>query len=367
MKKFLAILLAAAMTLAFAACGSGEGDVSGTAGGKLPKLTKDTMKVGFVYIGKINDEGYTQAHDKGRLALEEMGIQCMYKEEVAENQESEQAIRDLIDQGCNVIYATSFGFMDYAEKVAKEHPEVYFGHCSGYKRLDNMCTYFGKIYQARYLSGIVAGLKTTKNKIGYVAAKPIPEVIRGINAFTLGLRSVNPEATVEVIWTDTWYDPAEEKQAAITLLNKGVDVIAQHQDTTMPVAAAEEAGVWACGYNCDMTEDGPHAHLTAPIWHWGIYVTEQVQAVIDGTWEPVNRLEGMNEGWVDISPLTENCAEGTEEAVEAAREAIINGELQIFSGEITDNEGNVVVAEGQTLTDEEILQITWFCEGITIN
>ena len=134
-----------------------------------------------------------------------------------------------------------------------------------------------------------------------------------------------------------------------------------------PVAAAEEAGIWACGYNCDMTEDGPNAHLTAPIWHWGIYVTEQVQAVIDGTWEPVNRLEGMNEGWVDISPLTENCAEGTEEAVAAAREAISTGELQIFSGEITDNEGNVVVAEGQTLSDAEILAITWFCEGITVN
>ena len=172
---------------------------------------------------------------------------------------------------------------------------------------------------------------------------------------------------MDVLFTNTWYDPTIEGQAAQALIDMGCDVIAQHQDTTMPVAAAEEAGIWACGYNCDMTEDGPNAHLTAPIWHWGIYVTEQVQAVIDGTWEPVNRLEGMNEGWVDISPLTKNCAEGTEEAVAAAREAISTGELQIFSGEITDNEGNVVVAEGQTLSDAEILAITWFCEGITVN
>ena len=257
---------------------------------------------------------------------------------------------------------------DRVLELAEEYPEVIFLHCSGNLSNDvNFANYFGRIWEARYLAGIAAGLRIENNHLGYVAAMQIPECIYSMNAYFLGARSVNPDVTMDVLFTNTWYDPTIEGQAAQALIDMGCDVIAQHQDTTMPVAAAEEAGIWACGYNCDMTEDGPNAHLTAPIWHWGIYVTEQVQAVIDGTWEPVNRLEGMNEGWVDISPLTENCAEGTEEAVAAAREAISTGELQIFSGEITDNEGNVVVAEGQALTDAEILAITWFCEGITVN
>ncbi|MDR2135301.1 MAG: BMP family ABC transporter substrate-binding protein, partial [Treponema sp.] len=196
-------ILTAVLVLVCAASLFAGGRQSASGASRAP-----AVKVGFVYIGSIHDEGYTQAHDKGRLAVQAMGVPTLYIENVPENSDCETAIRNLIDQGCNVIYTTSFGFMDWTINVAKDFPNVKFAHCSGYKRADNVSTFFGKIYQARYLSGIAAGYKTTANRIGYVAAMPIPEVIRGINAFTLGVQSANPDATVEVVWTNTWYDPA---------------------------------------------------------------------------------------------------------------------------------------------------------------
>ena len=202
------------------------------------------LKVGYIYINHPDESGWTYAHDQGRLYVEEKtGVETMFIDWVPEAPESEDRMRELIDQGCNVIVATSFGYMDYVEKISAEFPEVKFFHCSGFKSTDNMANYFGRMYEARYLSGIVAGKKTESNKIGYVAAFPIPEVIRGINAFALGVQSVNPDATVEVVWTSTWYDPAKEKEAAVALLDKGVDIIAQHQDTAGPQQAAEEAGM----------------------------------------------------------------------------------------------------------------------------
>ena len=229
-KKLLAAFMAAAMLLT----GCSGNTSSGSSAANDASSTADnaaSVKAGFVYIGKIDDGGYTQAHDQGRLAIEKMGVETAYVEDVAETvSDTCEAIRTLIDEGCNLIYTNSFGFMEGTVEMAKEYPNVKFAHCSGYQRSDNLSTYFGKVYQARYLAGIVAGMKTEKNYIGYVAAKGIPEVIRGINAFTLGVQSVNPDAKVEVVFTDTWYDPSVEKQAALELLNKGVDVIAQHQD-----------------------------------------------------------------------------------------------------------------------------------------
>ena len=263
-KKLIAILLAAncALTAGLTGC-SGNAATSGTDESKTSdaQSTGDSSKestgdstaksdvvAGFVYIGKINDGGYTQAHDAGRLAVEAMGVKTFYVEDVPETvADTKEAIQTLIDEGCNLIYTNSFGFMEGTDQMAKEHPNIKFAHCSGYMREDNMSTYFGKVYQARYLAGIVAGMKTQKNYIGYVAAKGIPEVIRGINAFTLGVQSVNPDAKVEVVFTDTWYDPTVEKQAALELLNKGVDIIAQHQDTTAPQVAAEEKGAYCIG------------------------------------------------------------------------------------------------------------------------
>ena len=361
MKKILIVLCAA--LLVFSGCTGKKGAASGA----LP--SKDNIKVGFVYIGTIHDEGYTQAHDKGRLAVEAMGVECVYVENVLENSDCEKAIRDLIDQGCNVIYTNSFGFMDWTIKVAADFPHVYFGHCSGYKRADNVSTFFGKIYQARYLSGIAAGYKTRANKIGYVAAYPIPEVIRGINAFTLGVQSVNPLATVEVLWTSTWYDPALEKQVAIELLNKGCDVIAQHQDTTSPQIAAQEKGAFAVGYNTPTPNAAPAAYLTAPLFHWDVFYVNDVNLVLSGNWHSRAYWEGLSNGTVSLDTLTANNDPRAEAAIAEATEKIKSGELEPFTGPIADQNDEIRVPAGTFMTDDEIWNMGWFIKGVigTIN
>jgi basic membrane protein A and related proteins len=334
---------------------------------KSTKLTKDNIKVGFVYIGSINDEGYTQAHDKGRLALEGEGIKCMYVENVPENADCEKAIRDLIDQGCNVIYTTSFGFMDATIKVAQEYPNVKFGHCSGYKRAANVSTYFGRAYEARYLAGIVAGMKTKANKIGYVAAFPLPECIRGINAFTLGVQSVNPNATVEVMWTNTWYDPAVEKQAALELLNKGCDLLEQHQDSTAAQLAAQEKGAYAIGYNTSSPDAAPKAYLTAPLFHWEVFYKNDVDTILNGTWQSRAYWEGLSSGMTSLDKLTDLCAPGTQDAVDKVQAKVIDGSLKIFAGPLSDQSGTVKIAEGTTMTDDEIWNMNWFVKGVIGN
>jgi len=358
MKKVLALVMIAGLALLATSCAKKQE----TAAAKT--LTKETVKVGFVYIGTINDEGYTQAHDQGRLALNEMGINTAYIEHVPENADCEKAIRDLIDQGCNVIYTNSFGYMDWTIKVAADHPEVYFGHCSGYKRADNVSTYFGKVFQARYLSGIAAGLKTKANKIGYVAAMPIPEVIRGINAFTLGVQSVNPAASVEVIWTNTWFDPAVEKQAALELLNKGCDVMSQHQDTTAPQIAAQEKGAFAIGYNSPTYSAAPAAYLTAPLFKWATFYVDDVNQILAGTWTSRAYWEGFDKDMVALDELSANCAPGTAEKIAAAKAGIVDGSLKIFSGPLADQSGAEKVSAGSVMTDDEIWNMSWFVKGV---
>lgn len=362
MKKVCMVALMAVAVLCSVAAG-GAKDAAASGG----KLTKDNIMVGFVYIGTIDDEGYTQAHDQGRLALNSMGIKTAYIERVAENADCEKAIRDLIDQGCNVVYTNSFGFMDWTIKVAADHPEVYFGHCSGYKRAANVSTYFGKIYQARYLSGIAAGKKTKANKIGYVAAMPIPEVIRGINAFTLGVQSVNPKATVEVIWTNTWFDPAVEKQAALELLNKGCDVMAQHQDTTAPQIAAQEKGAFAVGYNSPTSSAAPKAYMTAPLFKWATFYVDDVNAILAGTWKSRAYWEGFDKGMVTLDALTPVCAPGTAEAIEAVKAKLMDKSFEPFTGPLADQSGAVRVAAGVKMTDDEIWNMGWFVKGVIGN
>src|SRR6056297_814849 len=318
MKKIFIIVLAVALIFSLAGC-SGE---------EAPSDNSEEMVVGFIYVGPIGDGGYTYAHDQGRLYLEDnLDVETIYKESVPETQEVEQEIRNMIDQGAEAIFATSFGYMDYIEKVSKDYPDVAFFHCSGYKTTDNLATYFGRIYQPRYLSGIVAGLKTETNEIGYVAAYPIPEVIRGINAFALGAQSVNPDVKVSVKWTSTWYDPAIEKEAAIALIDEGADIIAQHQDTTGPQQAAEERGVYSIGYNTDMAEMAPEAYMTAPEWNWGPYYVEQTQNVIDGTFESHEYWGGMDDNIVKLAPLTDLAPEEAQEQDDEAKAKILNDEL----------------------------------------
>ena len=359
MKK-LAVVAMAVAALALTGCSKKEAATT--------KITKDNIKIGFVYIGTINDQGYTQAQDKGRLALADIGIdlekQTMYKENVPENADCEKAIRDLIDAGCNVIYTTSFGFMDWTLKVAEEYPNIKFGHCSGYKTAPNMTAYFGKIYEARYLAGIVAGLKTKANKIGYVAAFPIPECIRGINGFTQGVKSVNPDATVEVVWTNTWFDPTVEKQGALDLLNRGCDIIEQHQDTTAPQVAAQEKGAFCIGYNSSTPNAAPNAYLTAPLFKWGTFIKDDVQKIIDGTWESRFFWEGLDKDMVELDTLTSLVAPGTAEAVEAAKKGIIDGSVKIFAGPVYDQTGVEKVPAGSVMTDDEVYNMSWFVQGV---
>lgn len=257
--------------------------------------------------------------------------------------------------------------MEYVKALSNEFPEVTFFHCSGYETTDNMANYFGRIYEARYLSGIVAGQKTTTNKIGYVAAYPIPEVIRGINAFALGVQSVNPEATIEVVWTSTWYDPAQEKEAAVALLDKGIDVIAQHQDTAGPQQAAEEAGAFSIGYHTDMKETAPNAYMTAPVWNWAPYYIAQVKSVQEGTFSSHAYWEGMNADIVKLAEMTELAPEASKEAVANAQAKILDGSLFVFEGPINDQEGNTIVAEGDKMNDADMLGMMWFVENVIGN
>lgn len=364
-KKILALVLASLMMLALCltACGDGNSDANG-----LAAIKKEDLKIGFIYIGDAYDGGYSQAHEEGRLEMmKNLGLaddQVIVVENVGENSACADAARNLIDQGCNVIYANSFGHMEHIKQVADEYPNVYFGHATGYTRSDNMTTYMGRIYEARYLSGIVAGLQTETNKIGYVAAVPIAEVVRGINAFTLGVQSVNPDAIVEVYWLNTWYDGTLEKSAALELLNKGCDVMAQHCDSPAPQIAAEEKGAWAIGYNRSNPDVAPNAYLTAPLFHWGAYYTENVQSIIDGTWKSEDYWKGLNSGVVSLDALTSLVKDGIAEKVATAEAAIRDGSLVIFSGEIYDNEGNLRIAAGQTMTDAELTSFDWFVKGV---
>ena len=325
----------------------------------FPPVALEDLKVGMVLIGS-KDDGFSGAHYNGLEGTKnELGLkdeQVLYKFNVPETAECEAALRELVDAGCQIIFGNSWGFMNYMEEVASEFPEVIFSHCSGYKNNGvNFNNYFGRIYQARYLAGIAAGLKTQTNKIGYVAAwADNAEVNGGINAFALGIQSVNPDAVVYVKYISSWFDPTLEKQTAVALLSLDCDVIGQHVDTSMPQVAAQEAGKFGCGYNTDMTPDAPDAHLTAPIWHWSSVYTAQVKDVLAGTWLPINYFLGLKENMVDISPLSKNVAPGTEEAIEAAREKMLSGEWDVFTGPIFSNTGELVVKDGESLSDSDI-------------
>ena len=326
----------------------------------------DKFKVGFIYVGPVGDAGWTYAHDLGRKYMEKQlpNVVSTYVESVPEGADSERILTELAEKGNKVIFATSFGYMDYVQKVAARYPNVVFMHCSGYKTSKNAGTYFGRIYEGRYLSGIVAGKNTKKNLIGYVAAFPIPEVVRGINAFTLGAQSVNPNVKVKVVWTNTWYDPATEKEAAKSLLSAGVDVVAMHQDTPAPMQAAEEKGVYAVSYNSDMRHFAPKAILTGPVWNWGPYYTKVVKSVMDGKWKSDQYWGGLSEGIVDLGPYGAMVKDDVKKLVEEKRKVLLKDDYAVFAGPIKDQTGKIRVKAGQTMTDAEMLSLNWFVQGV---
>lgn len=327
----------------------------------------EPLTVGFIYIGQPGDLGWTYEHDRGRLMLEEtLGdkVETVTVPDVPEGPDAEKAIRDLVEAGAEVVFTTSFGYMDPTITVAEQYPDVVFEHCSGYKTADNVATYFGRIYQPRYLSGLVAGSMTEENVIGYVAAFPLPEVIRGINAFTLGVREVNPEAEVRVVWTNTWYDPVIEREAAEALLDQGADLIAQHQDTTEPQKAAAARGLYSIGYDADMAKFVGDSVLTSPVWNWAPYYISTVQAVIDGTWETHQYWGGLADNAVVLADLSPNVPEDVAALVDAAQADLVGGATDVFCGPINDQAGAVAVAEGECMDDGAMLGMDWFVEGV---
>ena len=365
MKKILAFVCSIAMmTMLLAGCGgnsnSGNEQTSGNEGGETAGIAVENIKVGVIHIGDpATGSGYTYTHDQGIVAMQQsLGLgddQIVRKNNIDDSDATaiENAMRECIEEGCNIIFATSWGYMDTCEALAAEYPNVFFSHGTGYKSNGtNFNNYFGRIYEARYLSGIAAGLKTESNKIGYVSAMGSEngECTSGIDAFAMGVASVNPDAQVFVKVTNSWYDPEGEGQAAQALIDDGCDVIAQHCDTNNPQIAARDNGVWGVGYNSDMTAEVGDSVLTSVVWNWGAYYTQAVQNVIDGTWTPGVQVENyfgsMADGLCNITTLSSEAAEGTQDAIAVAQAAIMDGSFDVFTGIYTDAAGNTIGCDG---------------------
>ena len=383
-KRVIALALALVMVMATAACSnstsSNENNDSTDKNVKKAGQTaikKEDLKVGVIHIGDpASGSGYSYTHDVGIQQMQkELGLadaQIIRKNNVNDGDSAaiKQALEECVASGCQIIFGTSWGYMEPMAELAKKYPNVVFSHGTGYTNNGtNMNNYFGRIYQARYLTGIVAGLKTKTNKIGYVAAMgdTNSEVTGGINSFAMGVKSVNPSAEVYVKVTNTWFDVTLEGQAAEALLDEGCDVIAQHQDTTAPQLAAEKRGCFSIGYNSDMSKDAPKANLTSAIWNWGVYYTMATKQVMEGKWTNENYFGGMDDGLVDISPLTALCAEGTQAKVDEVKAKIKDGSFKVFEGEIKDNKGNVKCKAGEIISDADITgNMTWYFENVTV-
>ena len=322
------------------------------------------LKVGFIYIGSVNDNGFNTSMDAGRRALESMGITCLYEENVPETSECESKIRGLIEKGCNIIYANSFGYMDWVFRVAIDYPDVKFGHFSGYMHTENLSTFFGRMYEARYLTGIVAGMNTQSGEIGYVAGESISECIRGINAFTLGVHSVNPSATVHVRFLDSWYDPEGAKNAVDELASIGCDVVTYHENSTATVTEAQEKGIYVIGYSSSAADLAPSAYLTGAIFNWEEFFINDVEDVLDGSWKSRNFWGGIKSKVVDIDTITDLCVPRTKYRVTQARNNIISGDLEIFQGPLYNQSGKQILPKGKKLSDEQIWNMDYFLEGI---
>lgn len=350
---------------------------SGDAGGGTSGIAKDKIKVGVIHLSDpAEGSGYTYTHDIGIQGMQQnLGLsdsQIIRKNNISDTDEAatRKAIQECIDAGCNIIFTTSWGYMQTTADMAEEYPDVYFSHGTGYmSNGKNFNNYFGRIYQARYLSGIAAGLNTKTNKIGYVAAMGLDnsEVTGGIDAFALGIYSVNPDAEVYVKVTNSWYDPKGEEEAAKTLLNMNCDVIAQHCDTVYPQTLAQQKGVYSIGYNSDMSKEAPEACICSVIWNWSAYYTSAVQSIIDGTWDGSNYYGGMNENLVSITPIADFAADTTQEKVNVAKQQILSGKNGVFDGVIETNTGATVGTAGKTLDDAVITGgINWYFKTVNV-
>ena len=325
------------------------------------------VKAGFVYVSPITEAGWTKQHDEGRKAVEAaLGdkVKTTFVADVPEGADAERVIRDLAQQGHQIIFTPSFGYMEPTLKVAKEFPNVKFESVTGYKTAANVSAVNARYYEGRYLAGVAAGRLTQTNVAGYVAGFPIPEVLQGINAFTLGMRSVNPKATVKVVWLNAWFDPPREREAAMTLFNQDVDVVAFHTGSTAVMAAAQERGKLAVAYHSDMRKVGPDAQIIAVTHQWGDYYTRRVKAVMDGSWKSTSVWGGVREGMIRVGDFGPKVPKKVQDEVLGLQKQIGAGQLHPFAGPIMDNEGREVLPKGQRLSDEQILNMNWLAQGV---
>lgn len=331
-----------------------------------PAPETESFKVAYVYVGPVGDLGWSYAHDQGRQALDEEfdWVETAYSENVPEGPDAERVIRDYAEDGYDMIFATSFGFMDAVLAVAEDHPDVLFEHCTGYETTENVAIYDGRGYEGWYLAGMTAGRMTESNTLGYVAPYPIPEVVRNLNAFTLGARSVNPDAELHLVWINDWFNPPAEREAAQALLDTGADVIARESDSTEPDKLAQENGAYAIGYNAISGDVAPDAVLTAPIWDWGVYYKDTVKKAHDNEWESHAYWGHMADGILDLAPFGDMVPQDVCDEVNAAKEEILSGDLHPFSGPIRGQDGEVRVAEGETMADDALLSFDWLVEGV---
>ncbi len=345
MRLFVALI--AVLALVAGACGDDDGG------------SDETLKIAFVHVGPVADKGWSWAHDQGaqHVAANMENVEITTLESIPEGPDSQRVFEDLAADGNQLIFGTSFGYMDPMLAASANYPDTVFMHATGFKTGEGMGNYFGAAEEGRYLTGLAAGAATETGLIGYVAAFPIPEVLRGINAFTIGVREVNPTAEVQVVWTSTWFDPPLEGDAAQALLDAGADVIAMHQDSSAPGQAAEAAGAKWAGYNTDMTEFAPNAWLTAPIWDWGPFYLKTAQEVREGTWVSEAYYGNMADGMVDIAPFGPSVSQETQDLINQRKQEIIDGSFQIFADPIVDQTG-----ASRPLGD--IFGMDFFVEGV---
>lgn len=330
-------------------------------------LAQDPLKVGFVYVGPIGDHGWSYEHDQGRIEMEKYfgdKVTTTYVENVAEGADAERVITQLAKSGNEVIFTTSFGFMNPTVKVAKRFPNITFEHATGYKMSKNLGTYALRTYEGRYVSGVAAGMATKSNTLGYIATFPIPEVIRDINATYMGAKSVNPDIQLKIVWVNTWYDPGKESDAANALIDQGADIIIQHTDSPAPLIAAEKRGVMGIGQASDMSHFAPKAHMFSVRDHWAPHYIQAVQGVMDHNWQPQDYWGGLKEDLLQIVSINPNLPEEIKKAIESTEQKIKSGEIVPFTGPMKDNQGKEVIAAGHSLTDKELAAVNWYVEGI---
>lgn len=330
-------------------------------------LAQEPLKVAFVYIGPVGDFGWTYAHDQGRKLVEETfgdKVVTTFVENVPEGPDAERIIRQLAQDGNQLIFTTSFGYMNPTLKVAKQFPDVKFEHATGYQTAPNMAAYNARFYEGREVLGTMAAMVSKTGKGGYIASFPIPEVVMGINAFTLAAQKVNPDWTTQVVWVSSWYDPPKEADAARALLDQGADVITQHVDSPAALQVAEERGAFTFGQATDMSQFAPKAHLTAIVDNWGPYYVKRVQAMLDGTWTTGDTWAGMKDGEVVISPFRDNVPADVQARANEVIEGIKAGSFNVFVGPLYDQAGTLRVPEGQAMTDQELLTMDWYVKGV---